>query len=36
LDFKRQERKNSKEKAAALHNAQKPHTARAAFVQPIY
>jgi hypothetical protein len=28
--------KNSEEKAAALHNAQKPHAARAAFAQPIY
>ena len=28
--------KNSEEKATALHNAQKPHAARAAFAQPIY
>jgi hypothetical protein len=27
--------KNSEEKAMALHNAQKPHAAHAAFAQPI-
>jgi hypothetical protein len=27
--------KNSQEKVMALHNAQKPHAARAAFAQPI-
>jgi hypothetical protein len=26
---------NNEEKAAALHNAQKPHAAHAAFAQPI-